>query len=46
MKGELDEADRILHEAARRSHELDNKNAIIYTYDMVRFGVFSKKMTC
>ncbi|KAJ7308792.1 hypothetical protein JRQ81_008058 [Phrynocephalus forsythii] len=33
MKGELDEAERILHDAARLSRESDNKDAIIYTYD-------------
>ncbi|XP_053131471.1 tetratricopeptide repeat protein 19, mitochondrial isoform X4 [Hemicordylus capensis] len=33
MKGELQEAERILHEAARLSHQSDNKAAIIYTYD-------------
>ncbi|XP_042298796.1 tetratricopeptide repeat protein 19, mitochondrial [Sceloporus undulatus] len=33
MKGELEEAERILHEAARLSHRSDNKAAIIYTYD-------------
>ncbi|XP_048374617.1 tetratricopeptide repeat protein 19, mitochondrial isoform X1 [Sphaerodactylus townsendi] len=33
MKGELEEAERLLHEAARLSHQSDNKNGIIYTYD-------------
>ncbi|XP_053223612.1 tetratricopeptide repeat protein 19, mitochondrial [Podarcis raffonei] len=33
MKGELEEAERLLHEAARLSHQSDNKQAIIYTYD-------------
>ncbi|XP_033028283.1 tetratricopeptide repeat protein 19, mitochondrial [Lacerta agilis] len=32
MKGELEEAERLLHEAARLSHQSDNKQAIIYTY--------------
>lgn len=35
MKGELEEAERILHEAIRLSHQSDNKRAIIYTYDLV-----------
>uniref|UniRef100_A0A8C3I6N5 Tetratricopeptide repeat protein 19, mitochondrial n=1 Tax=Chrysemys picta bellii TaxID=8478 RepID=A0A8C3I6N5_CHRPI len=35
MKGELEEAERILHEAVRLSHQSDNKKAIIYTYDLV-----------
>ncbi|XP_072834740.2 tetratricopeptide repeat protein 19, mitochondrial [Pogona vitticeps] len=35
MKGELDKAEQILHEAARLSHESDNRNAIIYTYDLM-----------
>ncbi|KAM6463150.1 tetratricopeptide repeat protein 19, mitochondrial [Liasis olivaceus] len=35
MKGELEEADRILHEAAWLSQQSDNKAAIIYTYDMM-----------
>uniref|UniRef100_A0A8C3I4A5 Tetratricopeptide repeat protein 19, mitochondrial n=1 Tax=Chrysemys picta bellii TaxID=8478 RepID=A0A8C3I4A5_CHRPI len=34
MKGELEEAERILHEAVRLSHQSDNKKAIIYTYDL------------
>ncbi|XP_037736332.1 tetratricopeptide repeat protein 19, mitochondrial isoform X4 [Chelonia mydas] len=34
MKGELEEAERILHEAIRLSHQSDNKRAIIYTYDL------------
>lgn len=33
MKGELEEAEKILHEAARLSHKADNSAAIIYTYD-------------
>ncbi|XP_061461229.1 tetratricopeptide repeat protein 19, mitochondrial isoform X3 [Rhineura floridana] len=33
MKGELEEAERLLHEAAGLSHQSDNKKAIIYTYD-------------
>ncbi|CAM5164499.1 unnamed protein product [Eretmochelys imbricata] len=35
MKGELEEAERILHEAVRLSHQSDNKRAIIYTYDLM-----------
>ncbi|XP_064892455.1 tetratricopeptide repeat protein 19, mitochondrial isoform X2 [Columba livia] len=35
MKGELGEADRILHEALRLSHQADNRDAIVYTYSMV-----------
>ncbi|XP_007435339.1 tetratricopeptide repeat protein 19, mitochondrial [Python bivittatus] len=35
MKGELEEAERILHEAAWLSQQSDNKAAIIYTYDMM-----------
>ncbi|XP_043355450.1 tetratricopeptide repeat protein 19, mitochondrial isoform X3 [Dermochelys coriacea] len=35
MKGELEEAEWILHEAVRLSHQLDNKRAIIYTYDLM-----------
>lgn len=38
MKGELEEAERLLHEAARLSHQSDNKQAIIYTYDTVSPG--------
>ncbi|KAL8199017.1 UNVERIFIED_CONTAM: hypothetical protein K2H54_031825 [Gekko kuhli] len=33
MKGELEEAERLLHEAARLSHQSNNKDGIIYTYD-------------
>ncbi|XP_054857983.1 tetratricopeptide repeat protein 19, mitochondrial [Eublepharis macularius] len=33
MKGELEEAEHLLHEAAQLSHQSDNKQAIIYTYD-------------
>ncbi|XP_063152181.1 tetratricopeptide repeat protein 19, mitochondrial [Candoia aspera] len=35
MKGELEEVERLLHEAARLSQQSDNKAAIIYTYDMM-----------
>uniref|UniRef100_A0A8C8S8I0 Tetratricopeptide repeat protein 19, mitochondrial n=1 Tax=Pelusios castaneus TaxID=367368 RepID=A0A8C8S8I0_9SAUR len=35
MKGELEEAERILHEALRLSHQSDNKKAVIYTYDLM-----------
>ncbi|XP_042735819.1 tetratricopeptide repeat protein 19, mitochondrial isoform X1 [Lagopus leucura] len=32
MKGELDEADRLLHRALRLAQQADNRRAIIYTY--------------
>ncbi|XP_061868070.1 tetratricopeptide repeat protein 19, mitochondrial isoform X5 [Colius striatus] len=35
MKGELGEAERLLHQALRLSHESDNRRAIIYTYSMM-----------
>ncbi|XP_078536114.1 tetratricopeptide repeat protein 19, mitochondrial isoform X2 [Lissotriton helveticus] len=35
MKSELEDAERILHQAARLAHESDNKKAIIYTYDLM-----------
>lgn len=35
MKGELGEADRVLHQALRLSHQADNRDAIVYTYSMV-----------
>ncbi|KAM6049560.1 tetratricopeptide repeat protein 19, mitochondrial isoform 3-T3 [Chlamydotis macqueenii] len=35
MKGELGEAERILHEALRLSHQSDNRKAIVYTYSMM-----------
>ncbi|KAK2537416.1 Ttc19 [Columba guinea] len=35
MKGELGEADRILHQALRLSHQADNRDAIVYTYSMM-----------
>ncbi|XP_067421961.1 tetratricopeptide repeat protein 19, mitochondrial isoform X2 [Emydura macquarii macquarii] len=35
MKGEHEEAERILHQALRLSHQSDNKKAIIYTYDLM-----------
>ncbi|ETE56445.1 Tetratricopeptide repeat protein 19, mitochondrial, partial [Ophiophagus hannah] len=34
MKGELEEAERLLHEAAWLSQQSSNNTAIIYTYDM------------
>ncbi|KAM6338288.1 tetratricopeptide repeat protein 19, mitochondrial isoform 3-T3 [Alca torda] len=34
MKGELGEADRLLHQALRLSHQADNRKAIVYTYSM------------
>uniref|UniRef100_A0A8C4W7X5 Tetratricopeptide repeat protein 19, mitochondrial n=1 Tax=Gopherus evgoodei TaxID=1825980 RepID=A0A8C4W7X5_9SAUR len=34
MKQELEEAERILHQAIQLSHQSDNKKAIIYTYDL------------
>ncbi|XP_075760474.1 tetratricopeptide repeat protein 19, mitochondrial isoform X1 [Pelodiscus sinensis] len=42
MKGELEEAERILHQAARLSHQSDNKRAIIYTYDLMANLAFLK----
>ncbi|XP_060115006.1 tetratricopeptide repeat protein 19, mitochondrial [Heteronotia binoei] len=33
MKGELEEAERLLHEAARLSHQSNNRSGVIYTYD-------------
>lgn len=38
MKGELAEAERVLHEALGLAHQSDNRKAIIYTYSMVRPG--------
>uniref|UniRef100_A0A8C3JR66 Tetratricopeptide repeat protein 19, mitochondrial n=1 Tax=Calidris pygmaea TaxID=425635 RepID=A0A8C3JR66_9CHAR len=35
MKGELGEAERVLHQALRLSHQSDNRKAIIYTYSML-----------
>lgn len=35
MKGELAEAERFLHQALRRAHQEENRQAIIYTYSMV-----------
>ncbi|XP_039222884.1 tetratricopeptide repeat protein 19, mitochondrial [Crotalus tigris] len=35
MKGEMEEAERLLHEAAWLSQQSNNKAAIIYTYDMM-----------
>ncbi|XP_030328500.1 tetratricopeptide repeat protein 19, mitochondrial isoform X2 [Strigops habroptila] len=35
MKGELGEAEKLLHEALRLSHQSDNRKAIIYTYSMM-----------
>ncbi|XP_052659066.1 tetratricopeptide repeat protein 19, mitochondrial isoform X1 [Harpia harpyja] len=34
MKGELGEAERVLHQALRLSHQSDNRKAIAYTYSM------------
>lgn len=39
MKRELEEAEQILHDAARLSHQSDNKAALIYVYDTVRPGM-------
>uniref|UniRef100_A0A663MFB1 Tetratricopeptide repeat protein 19, mitochondrial n=1 Tax=Athene cunicularia TaxID=194338 RepID=A0A663MFB1_ATHCN len=36
MKGELGEAERVLHQALRLSHQADNRKAIVYTYSMVK----------
>ncbi|XP_054022229.1 tetratricopeptide repeat protein 19, mitochondrial isoform X2 [Dryobates pubescens] len=35
MKGELEKADHLLHQALRLSHESENTKAIIYTYSMM-----------
>ncbi|XP_069471327.1 tetratricopeptide repeat protein 19, mitochondrial isoform X2 [Ambystoma mexicanum] len=35
MKGELEDAEQILHQAAHLAHKSDNKKAIIYTYDLM-----------
>ncbi|XP_051492108.1 tetratricopeptide repeat protein 19, mitochondrial isoform X2 [Apus apus] len=35
MKGELREAERLLHRALRLSHRSDNRKAIVYTYSMM-----------
>ncbi|XP_064324018.1 tetratricopeptide repeat protein 19, mitochondrial isoform X2 [Phalacrocorax carbo] len=35
LKGELGEAERLLHEALRLSHRSDNRKAIVYTYSMM-----------
>lgn len=38
MKGELAEAEQLLHQALRRAHREENRQAIIYTYSMVSSG--------
>ncbi|XP_015501876.1 tetratricopeptide repeat protein 19, mitochondrial isoform X2 [Parus major] len=35
MKGELAEAEQLLHQALRRAHQQENRQAIIYTYSMM-----------
>ncbi|XP_074869693.1 tetratricopeptide repeat protein 19, mitochondrial isoform X2 [Carettochelys insculpta] len=35
MKGELEEAEQILHQAVGLAHQSGNKRAIIYTYDLM-----------
>uniref|UniRef100_A0A8C9G6Q4 Tetratricopeptide repeat protein 19, mitochondrial n=1 Tax=Pavo cristatus TaxID=9049 RepID=A0A8C9G6Q4_PAVCR len=35
MKGELGEAERLLHRALHLAHQADNRRAIIYTYSMM-----------
>lgn len=46
MKGELGEADRLLHQALRLSHQADNRKAIVYTYSMVGVrGVWAQRGT-
>ncbi|XP_056362671.1 tetratricopeptide repeat protein 19, mitochondrial [Oenanthe melanoleuca] len=35
MKGELAQAEQLLHQALRRAHQQDNRQAIIYTYSMM-----------
>ncbi|OXB73338.1 UNVERIFIED_CONTAM: hypothetical protein H355_016992 [Colinus virginianus] len=32
MKGELEEAERLLHRALRLAHQADNRKAVVYTY--------------
>ncbi|POI28923.1 hypothetical protein CIB84_007328 [Bambusicola thoracicus] len=34
MKGELGEAERLLHQALRLAHQADNRRAIVYTYSL------------
>lgn len=46
MKGELGEAEKLLHEALRLSHQSDNRKAIIYTYSMVRLGGLAGTTLC
>ncbi|XP_035416877.1 tetratricopeptide repeat protein 19, mitochondrial isoform X2 [Cygnus atratus] len=35
MKGELAEAERVLHQALRLAHQSDDRRAIVYTYSMM-----------
>ncbi|XP_073524111.1 tetratricopeptide repeat protein 19, mitochondrial isoform X2 [Phyllobates terribilis] len=35
MKGEMEEAEEILHKTLRLAHECESKRAIIYTYDLM-----------
>ncbi|NXX50614.1 TTC19 protein, partial [Tricholaema leucomelas] len=35
MKGELEKADQLLHQALRLSHQSENRKAIVYTYSMM-----------
>lgn len=35
MKGELGEAERLLHQALRLAHQADNRRAVIYTYSLM-----------
>ena len=35
MKGELGEAEWLLHQALRLAHQADNRRAVIYTYSLV-----------
>uniref|UniRef100_A0A8C3NG14 Tetratricopeptide repeat protein 19, mitochondrial n=1 Tax=Geospiza parvula TaxID=87175 RepID=A0A8C3NG14_GEOPR len=44
MKGELAEAEQLLHQAPRRAHQQENRQAIIYTYSMVRAGLGAEKL--
>ncbi|NXD82766.1 TTC19 protein, partial [Halcyon senegalensis] len=42
MKGELEEAEKILHQALRLSHQSDNRKAIVYTYSMMANVAFMR----
>ncbi|XP_072737943.1 tetratricopeptide repeat protein 19, mitochondrial isoform X2 [Ciconia boyciana] len=42
MKGELGEAEQVLHQALRLSHQSDNRKAIVYTYSMMANVAFMR----